>query len=182
MEILFHLQDNEKIVMTIKPKKMFIFQGAIQSAILYFIIFMFIFAFSIFRVGKSGAFLSLFYLVFFVFIIGISVLSATVRYTKENYWITNQRVIFRRGFFGYSITSLPLERIVDVVISRSFFQQLFGTPSLHLDTFGSGSVGGIGGNYAVNKGTMFAVDKPEDLQRLILELVKKKRKTEKLSM
>lgn len=177
------MQDNERIIIKIKPKKMFIFQGAITSAIFYFIIFMFVLAFAFFKISKGALISGLLFLILFVFLILLSIFSAAIRYTKEDYWITSQRVIFRRGFFGYSITSLPLERIVDVVISRSLFQQLFGTPSLHVDTFGSGVIGGFGyGTAAISKGTMFALDKPEELQKLILELVKKKRKAEGLAM
>lgn len=177
----FHLQDNEKIILAMKPKPMFVFQDAISKFIVYLIMFAFIAGFG-FSFSKTQSNFLLTFIIILIFVIFFSIVTASIRYTKENYWITNQRVIFKRGFFGYSVTSLPLERIVDVVISRSFFQQIFGTPSLHLDTFGSGSVGGANGNYANMKGTMFAVHSPEDLQKQILELVKKKRKTEKLSI
>ncbi|MBS3174919.1 PH domain-containing protein [Candidatus Woesearchaeota archaeon] len=178
----FHLQERENIIQTIKPNKMFIFQNAITGAFFYFIIAFLIGLFTS-RKNIFDSFNWFIVIDIIFFLILISLISSLIRYTKEKYWITNQRVIFRRGFFGYSVTSLPLERIVDVVISRSLFQQIFGTPSLHLDTFGSGSVGGGIGNYnAVSKGTIFAINNPEDLQRLILDLVKKQRKVEKLSM
>ncbi len=50
------------------------------------------------------------------------------------YWITNQRVIIRRGLIGYSINSIPLERVSNVLISRSFLERLFGFDSLHVQT------------------------------------------------
>ncbi|GEM_PF-4196729 len=173
----FHLQDNEKVILTLKPKKMFILQNIILGAFGYSFLFIFLLGFStIFSKSVNVFTLFLFGSVICAILL-LSVFSAYMRYRKENYWITNQRVIFKRGFFGYVITSLPLERIVDVVISRSLYQQILKIPSLHLDTFGSGAVGNTN-----TLGTMFAVDKPEDLQKLILELVKKKRKVEKLSM
>ncbi len=177
----FHLQDNEKIILAFKPKLMFIFQNAISSFIIYLIMFTIIVFFGFWKEKKISSF-SLVFVFIIIFTLFFSVITSFIRYTKENYWITTQRVIFKRGFFGYAIISLPLERIVDVVISKSLFQQILGTPSLHLDTFGSGAVGGSAGNAYTMKGTMFAVNNPEDLQKQILELVKKKRKAEKLSI
>ncbi len=178
----FHLQENEKIIQQIKPSKVFILLNSISTFFLFFFFGIFI---SIFSFVRTFKFLGLFFVLIFAFGFALfSLVMSVIRYSKERYWITNQRVIFQRGFLGYSITSLPLERIVDVVISRSFIQQIFNAPSLHLDTFGSGIVGAGGyyGQNAVSKGSMLAISNPEGLQKEILELVKKKRKTEKLSM
>ena len=180
-ESQFHLQNEEKVIMELKPKGIYLFQTLIVS---FISLFVFLFIFLVFTMSILRNRLSSMPWTFLItgFTIMLwSFISSFLRYKQEKYWITTQRIIFRRGFIGYSITSLPLERIVDVVISRSFMQQIFGTPSLHLDTFGSGYVGGGMQNYA-SKGTMFAVDNPEDLQKLILELIKKKRKAEKLTI
>lgn len=53
-----------------------------------------------------------------------------VTYLQFKYWVTNHRVIGRRGVIGYSIDSIPLENVTDVVITRSVLDRLLGIASL----------------------------------------------------
>ena len=118
--------------------------------------------------------------VMFLFLVIFLVLAfafANLAYNKYHYWITNKRVIVKRGLLGYSITSIPYERISDVIVSRSFLEQLCGIASLHIQSL-AGQV--TYGKYG-SEGTLLAVPSPEDLQVKILELVKQKRKEEHLS-
>ena len=53
-----------------------------------------------------------------------------ISYGKSWYWITNQRVIGKRGFLGYSIDSIPLDNVSDVVIIRTLLDRFLGLSSL----------------------------------------------------
>lgn len=46
-------------------------------------------------------------------------LFALVAVHRHHYWLTNKRVIWCHGIIGYQVRSVPLERITDVVISRT---------------------------------------------------------------
>jgi len=103
---------------------------------------------------------------------------ANAAYFKYCYWITNKRVITKRGVIGYQITSIPLERISDVIISRSFLETLCGISSLHIQSLAGQITPGspLGG-----EGRLLAIPNPEVTQNKILELVKEKRREERLS-
>jgi uncharacterized membrane protein YdbT with pleckstrin-like domain len=64
-----------------------------------------------------------------------------VQYGKSWYWITNHRVIGKRGFLGYSINSVPLENVADVVLTRTLLDRLLGLSSLIVVSMGNASVG-----------------------------------------
>lgn len=49
---------------------------------------------------------------------------------KYRYWLTNRRVILSSGFIGYSVRSIPLERISDVGLSCSLIESLAGVTSV----------------------------------------------------
>ena len=79
---------------------------------------------------------------------------------------------------GYTIHSIPLERISDVIVSRTFWERIFG--------FGSVLIQSLAGQVTYGRklgaeGSLLAVPNPEGVQKLIFDLIKKKRKTEKLS-
>ncbi len=104
---------------------------------------------------------------------------ASLRYNKRMYWITNKRIICKRGLIGYRINSIPFERISDVLISRSFIESLFGFGSVHVQS--------LAGQYSYrgrygSEGNLMAVADPEGTQKLIFDLIKQKRKEEKLTM
>ncbi len=55
------------------------------------------------------------------------------------YWITNRRVIGRRGFIGYTIDSMPLENVTDVLVNRTIMDRILGLSSLVIVPIGGGS-------------------------------------------
>ena len=79
-------------------------------------------------------------------LIGISILPITIfvlisirpllAYGKSWYWITNIRVIGKRGVLGYSINSIPLDSISDVVLSRTLLDRFLGLSSLAIVPLG----------------------------------------------
>jgi uncharacterized membrane protein YdbT with pleckstrin-like domain len=55
---------------------------------------------------------------------------AVIAENRYHYWLTNKRVIWCHGFIGYQVRSVPLERIADVVISRTLPEMLAGMSSI----------------------------------------------------
>ena len=70
-------------------------------------------------------------------VIGIAVIPfvylwAVIAKRRCHYWLTNKRVVWCHGFIGYRIRSVPLERIADVVISRTLPELLAGISSIDI--------------------------------------------------
>jgi uncharacterized membrane protein YdbT with pleckstrin-like domain len=80
----------------------------------------------------------------FLVIVVVSVVYATLAYRKFRYWITNHRTVGRRGVIGYSIDSIPLETISDVIVQRSIADRILGLSSIWVQPFGGTPVGGYG--------------------------------------
>jgi membrane protein YdbS with pleckstrin-like domain len=131
----------------------------------------------------------LLYLVLAAIVIALTFALADLMYKKHHYWVTDQRVVWRHGIIGYSITSVPLERISDVEVSRTFWERVCGvggvvikemTGEIKYSYWGYGYwwYGGIGRVFP----TMIAVPDPEGIQKQILELVGKKGKESKLTV
>jgi uncharacterized membrane protein YdbT with pleckstrin-like domain len=175
MAMQFQLQEGEKIVKDLKPMHILKWYFFLTSAIGLLFVFAF-FSWIAFIPGVS--FISSFFIIFILLFVGILYLVANNRYNYQHYWITNKRVLYRSGILGYTISSIPLERISDVIVSRTFFERLFG--------FGSILIQSLAGqityrNRLGSEGSLLAVPNPEGTQKLIFDLIKKKRKTEKLS-
>jgi len=106
----------------------------------------------------------------------VSVLISLLRYRWEYYWITNERVVRRKGIIGYVIDIVPLERISDIRVSRTFLERFLGFGGLHLQT--------LAGQYSQTRyGAEICIDgisNPESVQDTLLDLIKKKRKREGL--
>jgi membrane protein YdbS with pleckstrin-like domain len=140
----FQLQDGEKIIRELKPQ----FLGFMISR--GFGGYMALLAFVILAIGVgiillSGVLMGLLSSVLLIeinesFVIGLAIIPFAIfliisikpfiSYGKSWYWITNNRVIGKRGFLGYSIDSIPLENVSDVVLSRTVLDRLLGLSSL----------------------------------------------------
>jgi len=173
----FNLLEGEKIVDEIKPlsalKWYFFFRSAL---VMIFVLIWFIW---IPFVSPKFAVLQLSPVIIIIVILIVLWLVAESRYKHQHYWITNKRVICKRGIIGYTISSIPFERVSDVIVSRTFFERLFG--------FGSVLVQSLAGQITYHgrfgaEGSLLAVPYPEKTQQNIFELMKKKRKTEHLTM
>ncbi len=171
----FNILEGEKIVEEIKPlpslKWYFFFKSAF---VLIFFMMFFIWTFFL-----AGPMFSIFTPIIIIVILIVLWLVAENRYKHQDYWITNKRVICKRGLIGYTISSIPFERVSDVIVSRTFFERLFG--------FGSVLVQSLAGQITHRgrlgaEGSLLAVPNPEKTQQNIFELMKKKRKTEHLTM
>ncbi|PIO02978.1 hypothetical protein COX85_02040 [Candidatus Micrarchaeota archaeon CG_4_10_14_0_2_um_filter_55_9] len=181
----FRLQEDEKIIEAIKPlpalKWLLFFQNIILAAILSGLSLWFVLPLASVLVQFLGGETPVIVFIIIIFIILIFIIAhtlASLQYDKRVYWITDNRVIAKSGLIGYKVNSIPLERISDVIISRSLIEIIFGFGSLHIQSLaGQVSRGGFGA-----EGNLEAVPDPEGLQEKIFQLIKGKRKREKLTM
>ena len=180
-EQFFGLQKGEKIIKEIKPmpalKTFYYFKWIPICA---FLSIWFAAFFGIFIGAFIGRSTTNLLILFPIIILVLPFFLASNEYSKRYYWITNKRIIFKRGILGYSITSTPLERISDVTITRTFLENIFGIPGLHIETLaGQYTPRGIFGGGA--ESSLQAIPEPEKTQELIFGLISKKRKSEKLN-
>jgi uncharacterized membrane protein YdbT with pleckstrin-like domain len=69
-------------------------------------------------------------------------LVARIAQDKYRYWLTNKRIILSSGFIGFNVRSIPLERISDVCLTRSFPEMVAGVSSLSIrDMTGESQMG-----------------------------------------
>jgi len=173
----FELQEGEKVVKDIKPLSILKWYFFLRSAIGLFI-FLIFFSWILFIPTLFFSIISLTLWFFILIILVILYLIANNKYNYQHYWITNKRVMYRRGLIGYRISSIPLERISDVIVSRTFWERVFGFGSILIQSL-AGQI--TYGRRLGAEGSLLAIPNPEGTQKLIFDLIKKKRKTEKLS-
>jgi membrane protein YdbS with pleckstrin-like domain len=139
-DLPFHLQDGEVLYRQIQPGRKLFWRftfGGIVAAI-FFLILAAIVSVLIGTVapGSTSIAFPLFLISVGILILVISVVSGWLAYTKFRFWITNQRTVGRRGVVSYSVDSIPLETISDVIVSRSIADRLLGLSSLYIQPFG----------------------------------------------
>jgi uncharacterized membrane protein YdbT with pleckstrin-like domain len=186
----FLLQEGENILLGVKPLKGLMYMWIVTSTITFGFFSLFIGGFfgialgGIIGAAIGGPLLGVFGAVLgFLVPVGVSfclaVVLAKLMYSKRYYWITDNRVVCKSGLIGYKIYSIPLERVSDVIISRSLMEKIFGFGSIHVQSL-AGQV--TYGNRFGAEGNLEAVPEPEKVQQLIFELIKKKRTREKITM
>jgi uncharacterized membrane protein YdbT with pleckstrin-like domain len=99
-----------------------------------------------------------------ILLLPIGWICANVAKDKYRYWLTNRRVILSSGFIGFKVRSIPLERISDVSLSRSFPEMLAGVSSLVVrDMTGESDQGK----------SLLAITDSSEYQRQILDEIRK---------
>ena len=130
------LMDEEELILSVKPTRAFITYGMVVSC------------FTIIGIPLLPFILPFIHLA----------------YGKYRYWLTNRRVILGYGVIGYRVRSIPLERISDVALSRTFPELLAGVTSVIIrDMTGQTHEGK----------SLFAVDNAPEIQKRILEEVRR---------
>ena len=92
---------------------------------------------------------------------------AVIAKRRYHYWLTNKRVIWCHGFIGYKVRSVPLERIADVVISRTLPELIAGISSIEIrDMTGQmHAVSGLGAKW-------IGVKDAAEVQKRVLEQIR----------
>lgn len=173
----FNLQDGEKVIRAIKPApalRNYMFARWLFFTLLVGVWLIWL-PFMIPHIQKSVA--AVFVIASVSLLVGLIHVLAGNAYRNQQYWITNKRIVYKRGIFGYRITSIPFERISDIMISRTLLERIFGFGSLLVESLAGQISNGTG-----PEGQLLAVEDPEKLQEEIFELVKAKRKKEKLTL
>ena len=182
MDLPFHPQDGEVFYRVIVPNRRLLWRLMVAGLLsgLLFLVILVPFAASFISSGISLAFLYLvvvFVVVVFAIIVVVSVIYAILAFNKYRYWVTNHRTVGRRGVIGYTIDSIPLETISDVVVQRSIADRIFGLSSVWVQPFGGSSFGGYGAaqyRFGMMGGTnsFLGLTPPEatDVQQLIFHL------------
>ena len=182
-EQFFNLQTGEKVIQEIKPTpslRTFYFFKWFPICLFLSIWLLAFFGFLKSAITKTFSFDFSTAIFAVLIILVLPFFLASNEYSHRYYWITNKRIIFKRGILGYSITSTPLERISDIAITRTLFEKIFKIQGLQIESLaGQHTPQGIFGGGA--ESSLQAIPEPEKTQELIFSLVKKKRKTEKLS-
>ncbi len=103
-----------------------------------------------------------------VVLVPLAFLWAVVAERRYHYWLTTRRVIWCHGFIGYRVRSVPLERIADVVISRTLPEIVAGISSIVIrDMTGQGNrAGDLGAKW-------IGVENAPEIQRRILEEIQR---------
>ena len=176
MELPFQLQEGEKILKETKPLPAYKTSLFFTNLVIVFIFV--ISGLSVFvpliLMAAEQTWSILFWSIIPVILVSL-ILSwwlASMMYKKRHYWITNKRAICKTGIIGYSVSSVPLERISDIIITRSWWENLFGYGSLYCQSL----AGQMGREIRFN-----AMPEPEETQKFVFELVKKKRKDENIT-
>ena len=91
---------------------------------------------------------------------------AVIARRRYHYWLTNKRVIWCHGFIGYKVRSVPLERIADVVISRTLPEMAAGISSIDIRDMTGQQLGrDLGAKW-------IGVENAPEIQKRILEQIK----------
>ncbi len=125
----FQLQNGEKIMRELKPQFLGFmvtrafgnYMGIAAIAIIIFFVAVFTHLIAV------GLVLGIYFILPLLIIVSIV---PFIQYGKSWYWITTRRVVGKRGLLGYSIDSIPLEQITDVVLSRTLLDRLLGLSAL----------------------------------------------------
>lgn len=139
----FKLHNNEEIIRELKPQFFgFMVTRSFNSymAILAFTILSIIILILLRSIITNFLILLLLLPPFVLLLVLIISLKPIIQYGKSWYWITNHRVIGKRGFFGYSINSVPLENVADVVLTRTLLDRLLGLSSLIIVSMGNAPI------------------------------------------
>jgi uncharacterized membrane protein YdbT with pleckstrin-like domain len=181
-ELPFNLQEGERVLDEVEPRKngfvlTRILNGLFPTLVICAVAGIYI------NIGVSKLNLGLGFgiaatVALFVAVMAVEALFALVAYGKFMYWITNYRVIGRRGIIGYSIDSIPLENITDIIIGRSIAERILGLSSLRIIPIGGTSItyGKYGGMSSANFFPALMPKHAKELQEKIFDLRNKRKK------
>lgn len=163
------LDRDEKILMTMKPKKGAYVMGPMFAFVP--LIIMLIFAFATVGFATEGALLPP-----FIFLLALIAVMAAIliplmvhSYRITCYAVTDKRILIRTGYIGVDYRALDIKSINAVGVNVSLINKMFGGGSLE---FGSASSPMVGVNGQTAKPFVFRdIDKPYENYKVIKELI-----------
>ena len=100
--------------------------------------------------------------------------AAHLKWKHRGYWLGEDHLLTRNGFWSRTVTVVPYYRIQNVIDARTIFQRRWDVATIIADTAGSSSLGGNDAA-AVDFGTDEAVDLRETLRERLRVAVAKHR-------
>ncbi len=174
----FSLQQGEVVKYEVRPnKKGFILQrfiGVVVAGIVIAAFSSLLLATGTPPLPTPYILISFFGIMVAIILIGIFV--SMVSYNKYRYWITNKRLISGRGVIGYSVDSLPLEMVQDVILNRSILDRILGLTSLYISAIGGMIMVNNRRIPSVNYLRALNVDEAKKIQTVIFELRDERKK------
>ena len=123
-----NLQKEEKIISEYKPEMiLWLFASIFGRIIVALLITAFI---AIITKTSDVVFLA----VLFVLFLLIQFIMSYMAYTHAYYVVTNKRLMQKKGFIGYSVTSVSYNRLADIIVRHSMMEKVFGVGSLLVQT------------------------------------------------
>lgn len=141
-DLPFHLQEGEAIYREVRPQPELRIKLLLQGPQYFAYGLIWIIPLSLsFTVQGNGSgipleALALFWVLVLLAVFAGSGVYAWLAFSKFRYWVTNQRTVAQRGAIGYTLSSIPLETVADVVVSRSILDRLLGITSIMVQPFG----------------------------------------------
>ena len=163
----FNLHERERVIVSIGPERRpFIIKRMLSGIVMMFFAIVFLSVFAMPEGWWAAAAVA-------VAIIAVATIFALVSYDKYRYWLTNERIVGSRGFIGFSIDSLPLDMIADVILNRGLVDRLLGVSSLYISPIGGISLAGSGKLSGINYLIALPPDRARELQEMIFRYRKK---------
>ena len=166
----FKLAQDEKVIWEAKPLSVYRIYLFITSGVLGFIGLVLFLFYGIYSIIPSTG-VVLFFSISTVITVLASIIYVELSYRKEHYWITNKRIIMKRGIIGFYTYSIPLEMISDINTSRNWLEKMLGIGSVYVQSLAGQYSGGGFGAEASFRG----IKNPEEIQKIIFDLIKKKK-------
>ena len=147
-DLPFGLQQGEVILKAFRPQPRVIVRfafGAIIASIILFLFLLVPIALTFATAASTAGTVALDVLIalfggLIALILAVSLVGGFLAYKKFRYWITNHRTVGRRGVIGFSLDSMPLENIADVIINRSILDRVLGLSSVYVQPIGGAFV------------------------------------------
>ena len=134
----FNLQEGESIVEEVRPDKFGFLVSRSMNGIAAAVVLGIVSGFIAYLFEGSAIAGVLLGILAFMVLLLVVLITPLISYGKFMYWITNHRVIGRRGFIGYTIDSMPLENVTDVLVNRTIMDRILGLSSLVIVPIGGG--------------------------------------------
>ena len=160
MKEIFPLNEGEEIIREIKPLK----RSIITNSFWYFVVISVISFFIFLTIWEFFFSHPLFFVLLVALLILLSIVLGAFEWRQAYYWITNQRVVVKRGIIGYNMTFVPFKRISDLIVKRDFLEMLLGISTLKIQSL----AGQIGAEEVLS-----GLKDAEEIRSLILKLIKR---------
>lgn len=133
----FNLYSDERLLVTVKPhKNKFIFKKLFPFYAILALMFIPMAAAAPLNIPSS---ISMFIDIRVILAFGLVTSIATgvvilIQYPRLTFWITDKRIINRSGIVSYSIRSIPIDVITDIVLHRGPVDLILGTNDILMPT------------------------------------------------